>query len=124
MNIYLLVLSGQGDTDVKPVDEEAYNWITSEDLGRPETFEEDEDEHGWYDRIVPASQLELLQKDADKFGGEVERVYITIGSYDNDRALFAKPVEGYATHDSVADAIKEITAKGDTLVDSYEGCIY
>lgn len=77
--VYLIRLTGQGDIDEKFVDEEAWNWITSNDMGQSP---EDVGEYSWEDQLVPDSIRKLIESAYDG-----EEVMITSGSWDNDRAL-------------------------------------
>lgn len=115
MNIYLITLEGQGDIYIKPVDEETFNWVTSNDEGRPAGAE---NESGWEDQLVPASQRTKMEAAGDW------PVEITLGSYDNDRALFAHPSGDYDTYYTLKEAFKAIRQHGDEVVDEYHGYIY
>ena len=117
MKVYLIVLTGQGDTFIKVVDEETFEWIVSDDLGQPKG---EEDASSWEDQLVPASQIEKIKEEE----GEYDPLRITIGSYDNDRALAAKPCGDYDTYYSIKEAMKAIKSHGDELEDEYQGYIY
>ena len=116
--VYLIRLTGGGDIDEKFVDEEAWNWITSDDMGqRPE----DVGESGWDAQLVPGSIKKLMKN----LYGEDE-VMITSGSWDNDRALMCpenvsidhSKVDYGALRDSLKEQGFEYTGE------VYEGCIY
>lgn len=113
MKVYLVHLEGQGDTDLKIVDKETFDWINS-DLPEGWSYENP------YDSTVPDSQKAKMKKaGAD---GEVE---IYMNSYDNDRALAAYPMDGYDSYyDSICDVIHAIKSHGDELEDEYNGYIY
>lgn len=87
-------LQGQGDVYDFWVPLEVYEWIIREDTpGRTG------DESGWEDTGVPECMREQLKKvdSEDPFSrGEEEaaKVYVTSGSWDNDRALAAKCAYG------------------------------
>lgn len=117
-NVYLLLLEGQGDLVVTVVDKETFDWVTSDDLGRRP---EDAGRTHWDDQLVPASQIAKMKADE---GEAYQPVWITIGSWDNDRALAAKPADGYKQYSRVTDAMKAIKKRGDKLVDEFAGCIY
>jgi hypothetical protein len=117
-NVFLLLLEGQGDVYVKVVDEETFNWVNSDDLGRRPA---DEKKSHWEDQLVPASQIVKMKADKEEHYYPLQ---ITIGSPDNDRALAAQPADGYRQYFSVQRAMKEIQYRGDELVGEYYGCIY
>jgi len=116
MDIYLIVLTGQGDTYVKPVDKETFDWVTSADEGRPKGQENDS---GWDDQLVPESQKQKLKA---LTGSAV--VQVTSGSFDNDRALAARAAGQYDIYCTLTDAFKAIKQHGDEVVDEYQGYIY
>ncbi len=119
MNVYLIVLEGGGDVDIKVVDQETYDWITSDDLGQPPGSEE---ETMWEDQSVPASQLAKMKS---KEGEHYQPPMITSGSWDNDRAIHCCAADGYDTeYDSIKEALKDIRKKGDEMEDEYHGGIY
>jgi len=115
--VYLIVLRGQGDTEIKVVDKETFDWITSSDPG-----------HGlkempisWDDMNTPASQLAKMKKQDDTFWS----VYLTCGSWENDRALACAAADGYAeSYGTIKSAMNTITKKGDVLTNEYHGEIY
>jgi hypothetical protein len=118
--VYLLILSGQGDTQVKIVEEETFKWVTSPDDGRSaeETLAHI---NSWEDKNVPASQIALMKK---ILGDEYEPVRLGGGSWTNDRALAAQPIEGYPDCWSIIDSLRAAKAKGDEVEDTYEGYLY
>lgn len=119
MNIYLLILSGQGDLEIKVVDKETYEWVTSSDLGRPQGYV---NKYSWEDQLVPASQIAKRKEDQ---GEDYYPVSLSFGSWDNDRAIAAMPIDGYAHHySSVLALIEQINHRGDYIADEYVGCIY
>ncbi len=116
--VYLIRLTGGSDIDEKFVDEEAWNWITSNDMGqRPE----DIGEHSWEDQLVPGSIKKLMES----LYGEYE-VMISSGSWDNDRALLCP--ENVAIDKSKLDlgALRDsLKQQGfEYTGEVYEGCIY
>ena len=111
--VYLIVLAGQGDTDVRVVDKETFEWVTSKNPGQPGAHPPINNQ--WIDTLVPDSQL------AKRNG---EPVRLTTGSWWNDRMLAAEcfaPYDGYA---SLRDALKAVKANGDEIEDTVEGMIY
>lgn len=125
--VYLVVLSGGGDTYIKIVDEETWNWITSDDMGQAPA---DEDESSWEDQIVPPSQIAKMKANHEKYTkkwGVNDQFYplqITSGSWENDRALAAMPADGYDNYDSFKEAMTAIKDNGDIFEDEYEGYFY
>jgi hypothetical protein len=117
--VYLIRLTGGGDIDEKFVDEEAWNWITSNDMGqRPQ----DVGESCWEDRLMPASIKTLLTNE----GWTTNNMKITSGSWDNDRALMC--LENVSVDwskldlGSMRDSLKQ---QGfEYTGEIYEGCIY
>ncbi len=118
LGVYLIVLQGGGDTYAKVVDEETYNWVTSDDMGQPQDME---DENCWEDQLVPASQVTKLKALGD---GDAYPLMITSGSWENDRAIAARCMDGYEECDTVAEALDDIRRNGHKLVDQYNGCMY
>ena len=128
MSAYVVNLSGQGDTDIKIVDKETFEWIISEDLGRPDG------KTGWDDKTCPNSVRKRMWDEMDlseqkDYGGfEGFYPYITIGSVHNDRALYApamKTIEGndLSFHDT-ASYTNYVTRNALHVEDSFEGYIY
>jgi len=122
MNVHLIILIGQGDTEIKIVDEETFTWIKSP----PDQPTSDDPRYinkcTWIDSQMPQSQKDKLRA----IDGN-ENVIITSGSWENDRALQACNANGYEDiwPDSVGHAVKIIGWRDDSLQEeSYEGCIY
>lgn len=114
--VYLLTLEGGGDRYLTVVNKETYEWITSEDLGQPAGSQ---GKSSWEDQLVPPSQVEPLKS------AGLYPLRITIGSYDNDRALAARPMEGYERdYDSIRELMAAIRKNRHELIDEYDGCIY
>lgn len=107
MNIYLIVLEGQGDVTITPVDQETWDWL----FKVPPDFK---NKSSMKDPDVPASQQAKGNN----------HVSITRGSWENDRALAALPADGYTTYYTVRSAMTALKNNNDTLVDEYQGCIY
>ena len=116
--LYMLTLSGQGDTEVKLVDKETWDWINE----APSYFKGKSRQTSVHQ--CPASILERIRKAQE----DPEYVpCITIGSPDNDAALLSPAVEidgEEASFFSMAAAMKFIRTHDIEIEDSYEGCIY
>lgn len=115
-DVYLIVLEGQGDLNIKVVDQITWDWIVSDDLGTSES----EDCGSWVDTTIPECQRQLIQAAGD----DPNNIEITIGSYNNDRAIFAQSTNGYTTYSSVKSLFDAVITRGDTVIDEYQGCIY
>jgi hypothetical protein len=120
VNVYLLVCTGQGDTDVKLVDQEIWDWINLR-----ETPGRQANASGWIDTATPAKVVEALQLNDNDQNAQPE---VTIGSYQNDRvhlvhepaALFSE----YGGSEAIQSAHDFARANGHIIVGTYEGCIY
>jgi len=138
MKVYLVVLSGGGDTYRKVVDEETFNWICSDDPGKPADGKGC-DEYSWPDQLVPPSQAakmkaahEEYQKqygdpinDPDEEDDGEWPLRLSSGSWENDRAIAAREAEGYLDdYFSYKEVMQAIKAHGDELEDEYEGYMY
>jgi len=110
---YMITCIGQGDTEITIVDQETWDWIFSP---WPKTLK---GKNSGED-IVPKAVLKKMRKwyEDDSFKPE-----ITIGSYENDRALQAPSVNGEKFY-SMKDALKFIKDKKIKIADSHEGYIY
>lgn len=129
MNAYILSLEGQGDTHIKIVDKETFDWVISENLGNPNN------ESGWEDKTCPPNVRKRAWEDTDastqSLYGSFENFYpdITIGSPHNDRALFAPAVidendNKLDFYDDTEAYTNYVTEQGIHIQDSFEGCIY
>ena len=114
--VYILILTGQGDTYIHLVTKKVWNWIHSTELGRA-------GEHmtSWPDQTTP--QVIINEND-----GELQ--HITIGSYQNDRAL-ACPLNMFpdiqlSSHFEfdVANLSAAVHIAGHELGETYNGYIY
>lgn len=121
MKVWMIVLKGQGDTDVKIVDEATFKWVTSEDMGKPEGTTS----NGWLDTLVPESQKKLMRA-ATTYGKPTDEVELTSGSWWNDRMLAACGLPGYEGENmwSLRDALRIVKRRGDEIEDTVEGEIY
>lgn len=104
-DVYLLILIGQGDKDIGLVNEETWNWIFSD-------F--DSGESGYHED-VPESILKAYPNTKS-----AKKIYVTSGTYDNDRALQGPKL----TFSSVKEAMAFIKKNNCNLVEEFEGCIY
>lgn len=119
LKMYLIILTGQGDTEIKIVDQETWDWITSADNGRNPNLPENT--LSWDDLLVPQSQLKKILDNSEGY-----HPHLTKGSWENDRAMWACNADGYSEgyYDSVKDAMKAIKKNGHKFEDEYYGCIY
>lgn len=112
---YLLTLTGGGDTILALVDLELWTWVQRRDTpGRTARAS------GWYDTEVPRRVVEAMAATGD-------RVHLTIGSFQNDRALYAsrEDVDGVVQFDSVRDLTLYLRAHPEiALAGEFDGCIY
>lgn len=98
---YLLVLSGQGDTSITVVDQEGWDYLK-----------------------LPEPEWKGETSVDEKCPGVDEPVQVTIGSWDNDRAIHLWASDRYPTFDTLKQAMKNIKANNAELADEYHGCIY
>lgn len=114
---YLVVLSGQGDLEIKIVDKETFDWINSEPV-----FKKGQNS---VEEKVPLSQVAARRRAYGKSSDvDMEHICVSRGSPDNDRALCCFTILEYSQVDSVKAAIAQIKKKGHKLVDEYHGGIY
>jgi len=110
---FLIHLSGQGDTTIKIIDEDAWNWMGAlyTDWQAP----------------CPESVLAKMRKEHESLGFKLEKPNITRGSADNDAALWIAPeiINGKeARFDTMKEALDFIKAEKIDIQDTYEGYIY
>jgi hypothetical protein len=121
--LYLINLEGGGDTMIYVVGKATFDWINSDWPAN-----EAAGESGFYEKIPAAVIAEWeaagLKDELDartKLDGVArDECYITIGSWDNDRAMHI-PAGGF---DSIVSAMVYIKKQKGELVDEYHGCIY
>jgi hypothetical protein len=95
---YIVYLSDQSDRFVYIVEKPIWDWINSEAKAK--------DKKSWLEQIP----------------GSDEFIPVTIGSFENDRAL---RYMGHAKiYYSLSEAVKAIVDNGHVLVDTYEGYCY
>lgn len=106
---YLILLAGQGDTDIKIVNKDTWDWIMG-------------------DGEVPPHQVEAFIKSCHENESEViteeaAREYLnSSGSCDNDKALKCKA--DFEEFTSMKSAMQYIYKHDLEVVDEYEGYIY
>lgn len=119
--MHIVFLSGQGDTYVKVVDKDTFDWING-------PMGDNGGEGQWIDKSCPPIQLALLAEEAARAKRSGDRFdpdpWITRGSYDNDRAMMCFSTDGYETYYSIVAATRAISKKGHKLAGEYEGCVY
>lgn len=112
---YLIELTGQGDLQMALVTQEVWDWINSP---MPAGLRE---AGGMLDPATP----ECVRLSNDNYGA-----YITIGSWENDRALAAASSDAGAIMDfydsprAEGQFRKEIEEAGYEIADEYHGYIY
>ena len=104
--MFLISLSGQGDTDLKLVTQEVWDWVLTPFNGKGS---------GYTETVPKAVQEEMM-----KHNGEVYEVNVTIGSYENDRALQA-PGVSFRTHKELIEYVKKNSVE---IVEEFDGYIY
>ena len=113
-DVYLIHLTGQGDVEVAFVNKEVFDWINSTDKGQAPA---DRGKSGWYDQTVPKFVSDRLPSD--------ERgVFLTIGSFNNDRALAVIGLKNVRSFTSVRDAMAHVRRHNLNVVNEFEGSIY
>lgn len=119
---YLINLEGMGDTMSALVTKEVFEWIERADKpGR------DGKESGWIDTGIPQVLHETLKKDTF-----YEEPFVTIGSFDNDRAIIAVNAAtnpdgstGILWSDDDEKSVKEWAREnGFEIEDTYVGGLY
>jgi hypothetical protein len=120
---YLLDLEGMGDYEKKLVTKEIFEWVNSNDPGRPTKGKTSM----WKDLLAPDDALDYAKENDGKYyqGG----IMLTSGTWSNDRALSAPPML-LSNHERapIFSSTKELMAyckKNDIqIVDEYQGGIY
>lgn len=107
--LYLLTLTGMGDTDIRFVDKPTWDWIQNIQVNQS----------------APPAVVELAKK---QFDDEEWEPNITEGTPENDAALQAPAVElkkgQYAQFFDMRSAMKFIRDNNIDIVDEFEGGIY
>lgn len=132
---YIVKLSDM-DNDIltKFVDQETWDWVNLRDSGRPNSKT-----YSWEDTLCPSSVVESIRKyrllndpDPDPEDGDDIKVFISSGSWENDRAIMAPPLGGtldfefYGNTKTLLKKIKEAKSMGYEvdLENEYSGLIY
>lgn len=131
MNYYMITLTGQGDTYVKIVDQETWDWVTSKEDGKVNPLDS-----SWDDAMCPLSIRTKMWEEAKKDSLVYENipdkpedfpVHISIGSWDNDRAIMALAViinGKEASFDGVLEAMRWCQKNNIMPLEEYKGYIY
>lgn len=98
MNKMLIILEGQGDTEVKFIDAEWEEWLST-----PPDF--------------PPGHTSLTELAPDG-----SKISVTTGSWENDRAI--QIGTSSLRFDSVTDALDHAVKQGWAVTCQYSGCIY
>lgn len=110
--LHLITLSGGGDTYHKLVGPATFEWLFHD-------FESTKS--GYYEKIPQTVQDEFSAFDTNwKKENKEGEIQITIGSYDNDRAMHAIGLD----FDSASKACKWAISRGIELGEEYDGCVY
>lgn len=119
---YMVILIGQGDTHVKVVDKEIWDWFHSpRPAFKPGEYCFDELQ------IAPEKVRAAVIKEAGDAPDEAE-IGVTSGSWENDRMVICPSdaclFEEYGDTSSIQTAIKWAKTNGYKIVEREEGCIY
>lgn len=117
---YLIVLEGQGDVEVKLVDQEVWDWINRDDSVERAQARAD-GSYCWDEKsIAPNSVVDAWPED--------ERILITTGSSHNDRMLMTPEkaclFSEYGGTEVEEEAQEWARKNGYEIMDTVEGCIY
>ncbi|MBK9497458.1 MAG: hypothetical protein IPO08_23630 [Xanthomonadales bacterium] len=108
--VYLIVLTGQGDTYIKVVERSVFQWLHK--------IPKNKTDSSWLDEDVP----ERIQDTLAVTGRTGIR--LTSGSWENDRALHAISVPPYTTYYTLLSAYKAIDRHRGRIVREYHGQVY
>lgn len=117
MDAYLIILSGQGDTSIKIIDEEIWTWLMSD---------REVDDHG-HDINVPQAVIDRMwEEDQGPYGGEFDskddvKIYLSKNSHINDRALAIAGIYGSYNPKKAINWCVDNKVK---IKNYYEGYIY
>lgn len=120
-DVHLISLSGQGDEEAYLVSKEVFDWVVNRDTpGRAGN------EHAWRDTATPEAIRNAIREENQRYGdSDSDLANCTIGSYNNDRALYAGRAAiagGYG--DTERDMVEYAHANGLRIVDEFRGYIY
>lgn len=105
-SVYLVNLVGQGDQFITLVTEDVWNWILSPY----------ESTKSGYNETLP----EAVKKEMLIHHKKAEDVFVSRGSYENDRAIQAP---GYS-FDTIKEAMTYIRDNNLVLEEEFSGCLY
>lgn len=118
--LYMVVLTGQGDTIVTLVNEDVWNWILS-------PYNPPNPRDSAYAEKVPDAVLaEAERHECESFYAEYSDMdedgyyNVSIGSCDNDRALGAPGIQFW----SIKEAMEFVVTNDIEIVEEYNGYIY
>lgn len=129
MNVYAVMLTGQGDTDIKLVTPETYNWITANELGRTNNHASSWDDTSCPIEVRKQIWESLHPSEKKGYNDDFNEYYpeITIGSFTNDRALVAPAIKQNNVKlefNNLGDYTAFIKQHDITIIDTFEGYIY
>jgi hypothetical protein len=112
---YVVYLSGQGDVDIRIVDQATWDWINSPVPSNYRNL-------GHWEETIPSRPQDAEEFDPDDEFADPIVATITCGSYENDRAINCYAIsQGYETRTEAKAHLKKL---GYTFGDTYMGCIY
>lgn len=118
---YLIVLGGDGDVELALVTKEVWDWIMSRKLTKEDQQELDE-ESSTYDSLTPESLQAALKR---RSHGEEELAHVTAGSFQNDKAIYARAADlAVGVRDSIVAYTQWAAKNGYEIKDEYHGVIY
>ena len=138
MKAYIVKLTdADNDTTLKLVDQETWDWINLRISGQPKPkqiknflgFTKTQTTNRWDDSLCPPSIRERIKKNYLDFDG----IWISAGSWENDRAIYAPVLEDdenfyadYANTKTTFDMLRKAEAKGYEvdLDEEYQGVMY
>ncbi len=107
--LYLIHLSGGRDSSLSLVTEDVWNWIHSG---------YDSEKSSYYEELSEAVKEQMRLH--NKYEPDCSSVMVTIGTYDNDRAINAPGIE----FGSMKELFKYVKENDIEIIDEYEGGIY
>jgi hypothetical protein len=118
MKYYMLVLSGNGDTEIKFVNKETWDWVadTTGEVKLPESQSDAISKS--ITEFYTSRYLDIPQDKITNYISNVENMH-----NDNDKALDAKPDIG-ETFCTLKEAMVFIKENNLEIVDEYAGCVY
>lgn len=115
---YMIVLVGQGDTFVKFVNKETWDWISNLNTNPPQ-FQIDE----YIKNELDAHEVLKTPLNETREYAISELMAMKSGSTMNDRALFAQPDHGCVFY-SLKEAMSFAKDEDIDVLDTFEGYIY